>query len=335
MAGKMGCCNLDALLSSLNVPVRKKIRQVVERKKEPKYVYGLISEFLSEQGKGLRPALCLLTCKAVGGNGRNALPAAAAIEMFHNFTLIHDDIEDCSLMRRGKPTLHVKYGIPLALNAGDGLFMMVWEMVRTIRGPFREKAEKALLSAFTEVLEGQAIELGWYLENKWDVDENDYVRMVSGKTGALMGVSCEVGALLGGAPKRVCKEMFWFGRELGIGFQIMDDVLNLTGDEKKYRKEIGGDIAEGKRTLIMIWAFRTLPKQKKERLMFLLGKKTKRPEDIKEAVGLIAESEGLAKAKEYAREVIERAKGRLCVLPDSRFKRALEALADYVLSRDR
>ena len=151
--------------------VEKKIGEIVPKGSEPAEVYGLIWDLVDRGGKRLRPALSLLSCEAVGGWEEDALGAAAAIEMFHNFTLIHDDIEDCSLLRRGKPCLHVQYGVPLALNAGDGLFMMVWKAAMGVGWNFEENkiAQKMLLEAFTKVLEGQAIELGWYYKNNWDV----------------------------------------------------------------------------------------------------------------------------------------------------------------------
>lgn len=326
---------LEVKLARLNAPVHRRLREIFSEKREPAAVYGLLSEFLLVEGKGIRPALCLLSCEVVGGKAKNALSAATAIEMFHNFTLIHDDIEDCSEMRRGKPCMHVNYGVPLALNAGDGLFMMVWRETLSIQGARREWAQKLLLSTFTEVLEGQALELGWYRNGKWDVSEKEYLQMVGGKTGALIAASCEVGALLGGADAKTCKALSRFGAGIGVGFQIIDDVLNIVGDEKKYKKEIGGDIREGKRTLITMWALRLLSGEKRERLSFLLKKVDKSNSEITETLALLRESGAPEKAMEYAQKQVDAALSELDCLPSSRAKIILMKLAAYITKRER
>jgi len=322
-------------LSRLNVPVYNRLKEIFGEKQEPAAVYGLLSEFLLVEGKGIRPALCLLSCEAVGGRTDAALKAAAAIEMFHNFTLIHDDIEDCSEMRRGKPCMHIKYGIPLALNAGDGLFMMVWREALSIKSPRKEEAQTLLLFAFTEVLEGQALELGWSKDDDWNISEKDYLKMVGGKTGALIAVSCEVGALLGGADEKTCKAMSRFGAGIGVSFQIIDDVLNIIGDEKKYKKEIGGDIREGKRTLITMWALRILTGAKRARLEMLLKKKNKSDEDINEALLLLKESGAPKKALRYAEKMVDSSLSELKCLPDGKARHILAQLAEYITKRER
>ena len=327
--------NLEKALIEINSPVREKIAALLAGKKEPMEVYGLLSEFFSRKGKSLRPVLCIECCKAVGGREDEALQAAVAIEMFHNFTLIHDDIEDNSEMRRGSPCLHVKYGLPLALNAGDGLFMMVWQEAQKIDGPKRERVIALLLSAFTQVLEGQAAELGWYYKNKWDVTEQEYYTVIEGKTGALIAASCEAGAILGGADEEQSRALSGFGMDLGLGFQIIDDVLNIVGDERKYGKEIGGDIQEGKRTLITIWALRTLQAAKKARLEAILKKKKKSSAELHTAIKLIKESGAPKEVMDVAERLVDRAIGRLEVLPDGGQKETLRKLAEYVTRRQR
>lgn len=327
--------SFEQKLVRLNQPVRERLHAVFGAKRQPEEVYGLLAEFMSSEGKLLRPALCLSACEAVGGKSVDAAPAAAAIEMFHNFTLIHDDIEDCSQMRRGKPCLHVKYGLPLALNAGDGLFMMVWQEALSLAGPKKEQAQALLLSAFTKVLEGQALELGWYHKKKWDVSEQDYYQVVEGKTGALISACCEVGGLLGGADAKTCSALRDFGMGIGVGFQIIDDLLNIVGDEKAYGKEIGGDISEGKRTLLTINALATLPVKKKARLEGILKLPVKRAEDVASAVELLRESNAPAFAKAAAEARIAAAMSKLAILPESEAKMILVGLADYITRRKR
>ncbi len=326
---------IERKITRLNKPVCSRLGALFDGKREPFEVYGLLSDFLSSKGKLLRPALCLSACKAVGGRMRDAVPAAAAIEMFHNFTLIHDDIEDCSQLRRGRPCLHIKYGLPLALNAGDGLFMMVWQETMRIPKKNREEAQARLLAAFTKVLDGQAIELGWYRQNQWDVSEREYRLVVRGKTGALIAGACEVGGVVGGASSAAQKALYDFGMGVGVGFQIMDDALNLVGDEKKYGKEIGGDIREGKRTLITIRALEMLRGRRRERLVGLLRKPNKSSGDVRDAVRLLRESGAVAETVEAAQKIVDRAIGRLDALPKGEGRSDLIELARYITVRKR
>jgi geranylgeranyl diphosphate synthase type I len=327
--------DLERRIDAINAPVRRRLMRTFSRRRAPDEVYGLLSEFLLVEGKRLRPALCLSSFSSVGGNGKSALRAATAIEMFHNFTLIPDDIEDCSQMRRGKPCMHIKYGLPLAVNAGDGLFMMVWREALDIGGSRSVEAQKMLLAAFTRVLEGQAIELGWYHKNKWDVDEKEYCEMVSGKTGALIAVSCEVGALLAGADSKTCRALSRFGMGIGIGFQIIDDALNLVGDEKKYRKEIGGDVREGKRTLMTIWARRSLPRKLSLELDAIMKKGVKSDADVKRVIELIKMSGAVEKAMARASKIVKTAMAELDCLGQSKAKRDLVGIAEYITKRER
>jgi len=327
--------DIEAALAKINQPVRQRLTKVFGAQKRPFEVYGLLSEFLSVEGKLIRPALCTVSCSAVGGRAADALHAAAAIEMFHNFTLIHDDIEDCSLLRRGKPCMHMKYGVPLALNAGDGLFMMVWKEAMEIWHPKKEEALKRLLLGFTQVLEGQAIELGWYSAKKWDVNEGDYFKVVEGKTGALIATACEVGGVLGGGSAEQHRALSYFGFGIGVGFQIADDVLNIVGDEKKYGKEIGGDVLEGKRTLITIRAQEMLLGKEKARLVALLKKERKNLEDVSEIIGLLKDSGAVASAMKTADQKIAAAKARLQELPKTPARQVLYELADYITKREK
>ncbi|MCX8174668.1 MAG: polyprenyl synthetase family protein [Candidatus Micrarchaeota archaeon] len=327
--------DLERSLRKLTRPVRDRMRRLFEERRKPYEVYGLLSEFLSEEGKLIRPALCLCSCLAVGGKIKDAVPAATAIEMFHNFTLIHDDIEDCSSLRRGKPCLHVKYGVPLALNAGDGLFMMVWKEALALKGPVGVEAQRLLLSAFTKVLEGQAIELGWYRTKKWDVKQEEYYEVVRGKTGALIAVSCEVGALLGGATKAQRRALYEFGLGVGVSFQIVDDILNVVGDESKYGKEIGGDIKEGKRTLLTIFALENLERRKVDELRRILEKKERTQDEVRRALCLIKESGAVEQAGEIAGWMAQKALGKLKVLGENEGARMLRLLGEYIIKRQK
>jgi geranylgeranyl pyrophosphate synthase len=327
--------SIEERIERANRPVEARLRRIFQGGKRPFEVYGLLSQFMGLSGKRLRPALCLACCQAVGGKPRQALAAAVAIEMFHNFTLIHDDIEDDSILRRGKPCLHIKYGLPLALNAGDGLFMLVWREALGISGSRQNAVQRRLLDGFTKVLEGQAIELGWYNSNNWNVTEKQYYGVVSGKTGALIAASCEAGALLGGASLKTSKALYDFGMGIGIAFQIIDDALNIVGDEKKYRKEIGGDIREGKRTLITIWALKMLAPEKRGRLERLLKKKRKRDSDVREIIVLLKQSGAVDAAVKRAQGIVDRSLSKLSALRPGPHREFLNDLGRYITHRQR
>ncbi|MBI5159224.1 polyprenyl synthetase family protein [Candidatus Micrarchaeota archaeon] len=323
----------------LNATVPKidaELLRVVRKDNGPREVYGLIEEFLARGGKRVRPALCMLSCEAVGGKAEQALPAGAAIELFHSFTLMHDDIEDDSELRRGKPCIHKLHGIPLAINAGDGLFVLVWNAVQALDlTPKKQIAVCAMLTqAFTRVLEGQAIELNWRRENNWNLRAEDYFNMAGGKTGALIAASCEVGGFAGGAKKRQLKALRVYGEAIGLAFQIQDDVLNLVGEEEKYKKEIGGDVTEGKRSLASIRALEKLEGAEKERLLKLLSSSTRDKNEILEAISLMKKSSAIDYAANEAVKLIEKAKKALDALPASEQRETLVSFADYFISRE-
>ena len=327
-------------LSSQSHIFNKEIEKTIPRNREPFEVYGLIWEFLDRGGKRFRPAMVKLSYEAVGGDPKTendfVIPIGAGIEMFHNFTLLHDDIEDDSDMRRGKPTIHKMYGIPLAINAGDGLFMMVWEALLKSKLPSEKllEAQHVLSTAFRHVLEGQAIELNWYRENRFDVDEELYSRMTRGKTGALISASCEVGAMMGNAKPDQRKALADFGMAVGVAFQIQDDVLNLAGSEEKYGKEIGGDISEGKRSLITIHALSHANAKDKKALTDILASKTKDKEKVRQAIEICKRNGSIDYASSKAKSIVEEAKQKIMVLPNNEASRRLLQLADFFIYRE-
>lgn len=304
-------------------------------KQDPR-VYGLLVPFLKRGGKRIRPALCLLSCGAVGGKPRDALGPAAIIELFHNFTLIHDDIEDDSRFRRGEPTLHVSHGIPMALNSGDALYTLLLELLVLLdMKPARlVKLQKLYVSDFRRVVEGQGIELSWIREGRFNISEQDYLAMIDGKTSALIGLSCEAGAFVGRAGKRQCRMLREYGESIGAAFQIQDDVLNLTGEFEKYQKEIGGDITEGKRTLMVVHCLSKADEKDKQKLTAILASHSKEKADIDEAIAILRRYGSIDYAAKRAEKLVNQAKKRLRSLKDGEDKAGLLAIADYVVNRE-
>jgi len=317
----------------------QRVEQIMEGElsQEDARVYGMLVPFLKRGGKRFRPALALVSCGAVGGDRDAALEPAAVIELFHNFTLIHDDIEDDSRFRRGEPTLHITHGIPIALNSGDALYTLLWKKLISLKMPPGRlvKLQAMYADAFKRVVDGQGIELSWIKEGRFDITEAQYLGMINGKTSALIGLSCEAGAMIGGAKKRLQKAMRQYGECIGAAFQIQDDVLNLTGSFEKYKKEIGGDISEGKRTLMVVHCLAHADPQDKARLISILSSHTKDQGEISEAISYMDKYKSLDYARARALKLVEEAKLIAGRLADSEDKAALMSLSDYVVKRER
>lgn len=307
-----------------------------ELAKEDGRIYGMLAPFVKRGGKRIRPVLMLLACGAVGGEPRAVVQPAAIIELFHNFTLIHDDIEDDSQFRRGEPALHITHGIPIALNSGDALYTFLWRKLVSLElAPSKlVRLERLYADAFKEVVDGQGIELSWIRSGRFDVSEEEYLRMAHGKTSALMGLSCSAGALLGGAGKRLSGKLRDYGEKIGAAFQIQDDVLNLTGEFEKYKKEIGGDISEGKRTLMVVHCLSRASEEDRKRLVAILSSHSRDKGEVDAAIAILRKYGSVDYARQRALRLVAEAKKRLAALPDSADKSALLSIADYVVMRE-
>jgi geranylgeranyl pyrophosphate synthase/uncharacterized protein with NAD-binding domain and iron-sulfur cluster len=225
-----------------------------------RHLYGQIRDFVARSGKGLRPALCIATARALGGKAEDALQVAAGIEMLHNAFLVHDDIEDGSELRRGVPTLHRRVGTPLAVNTGDAMNALAMRLVRQGGARLGPSVCLRILDEvdhmLVESLEGQATELGWVRDNELGVTSDDYLRLVLKKTAWYSFIHpLRIGALVARGDDTDLARFDAFGYLLGLAFQITDDVLNLKGSAQRYGKEIDGDLLEGKRTLILTHAY--------------------------------------------------------------------------------
>jgi geranylgeranyl diphosphate synthase, type II len=284
---------------------------------EIQLLYDMMKDYPSRGGKGLRGSLCLLWCELFSGKKLNAMVTASALELFQNWILIHDDIEDGSDLRRGLPALHKKHGVELSINAGDALHGKMWELLLTNKSIVGEGLTLDILSEFTAMLnettEGQQIELSWTYLNNWDISEKDYLVMVTKKAAWYTCITpCRLGVLLssldrdakGSLPARtsnIMERIVDFGTNLGIAFQIVDDVLNLTADESKYGKEILGDLFEGKRTIMLIHLLDYLDEKRKTNVLEILSKQRseKSVDEIRQVFDLMKESGSI----EYARRV--------------------------------
>src|SRR5215831_11822939 len=249
----------------------------VPQREPQRYLYAPLASYLSRTGKGIRPALCIATCRAFGGDPSDALASATAIEMLHNGFLVHDDIEDDSDLRRGLPTMHAEHGVPIAVNAGDMLTALSVRILRdnlpSLGLPLTWRVYDEFEHMMQESLEGQAMELGWVRDNRCDIADEDYLRMVLKKTCWYSFIHpCRIGALIATKDGVDLDRFNRFGYYLGAAFQIQDDLLNLVGDERRYGKEIGGDLLEGKRTLMLMHLLRQLQRRDVARVTEYLGR---------------------------------------------------------------
>lgn len=272
--------------------------------------YSTLLDYPLRRAKGLRPALCIAVARALGAALEDVLPSATVLEIYHNAFLIHDDIEDGSLERRGAPALHQTHGVPAAVNCGDGLLAL------TLR-PLLDNTERLGLGRALRVLEiyaatvvetyeGQAQELRWIEDGAWDLSDADYESMVERKTCSYSFVApARVGAAVAGASAEVEQRLVPFFRRLGLAFQIQDDLLNLEQGRDAYGKELAGDLWEGKRTLMLLHALRTAPTGDRARALAILARP--RPSrQSRELALVLAELEAAGRLDRAGAEAIAR-----------------------------
>jgi len=253
---------------------RKIIEQKIEKvfaKRKPRSLYAPSAYLLSSGGKRLRPLLVLLSAKAVNAKLSEVYNAAIAVELLHNFTLVHDDIMDNADKRRGRLTLHKKYDHNTAILAGDSLLSIAYEyLLKDCNGNAKE-----VISSFTrgliEVCEGQSLDTDFELRK--NVALSEYITMIKKKTAAMAEMCCRIGALLGGGTKSQVNALGNYGLNLGIAFQIQDDLLDISADEKKFGKTIGGDLVEGKKTFLFLEALEKSRGEDRKKLLKVIEKK--------------------------------------------------------------
>nr|HQV33996.1 polyprenyl synthetase family protein [Calditrichia bacterium] len=206
--------------------------------------------FLQMPGKKIRPLLCMAAAEAVRGESKAALPAALAVELFHDFTLIHDDIMDQDELRRGLKALHVRYDDGTAILVGDLMIGLAYQQLMQIPQPALDSIARVFSEALVRVCEGQALDKEF--ENRSDVTLDEYLEMIGKKTGWLIKVACELGALCGGGSEREVQELARFGYSLGLAFQIQDDLLDVIADQEKLGKKVGSDFLMDKKTYVTL-----------------------------------------------------------------------------------
>jgi len=284
-------------------------------------------------GKRLRPLLATISCEAVGGTADAALPFGIALEMVHNFTLVHDDVMDEDDTRRGIKTVHAAYGIPEAILSGDALFARAFELALDAKVGDSElvKLVDILARSVRLLAEGQQMDMDF--EEARSVASEQYMKMIELKTAVLYQAAAQGGAVVGKASAAQEKALAEYGRLIGLGFQIWDDVLDLRSDQATFGKPVLNDIRNGKKTLIVVQALEDLKGGQRAEFLSVLGKKNASISELTRARDILDEVGAIDHAVKVADGLVEGAKDRLKVLKESDHKRSLIAFADYVVKR--
>jgi geranylgeranyl diphosphate synthase type II len=312
---------------------------------EPRrHLYDLVADYPTRGGRMLRPSLCIATAHVFGAAPEQAARTAAGLELLHNAFLVHDDVEDDSEERRGRPTLHALHGVPIAVNVGDALTLLSLAPLIDNRAELGDRLAMRVLEETLrmarETVEGQALELGWRRENAIDLTQADYLEMILKKTCWYTSIHpSRAGALIGTRDGIDLERFVRFGFFLGAAFQIQDDLLNLVGDAERYGKELHGDLWEGKRTLMLIDLLQKATPSERAQLAELLRlpRHERSAADVRwirkqmDAYGCLAHARqvahGLAGAALHEYSLLYGG------LPDSRDKRFIEGLITWVIER--
>ncbi len=328
-------------LEELNI-IKKNFEEIAKKidkfilKNLSKNVLNLLNSsqhYIIAGGKRLRPFFILKSYSLLAENSERIIPAAAAVEILHTFSLIHDDIMDKDLFRRNVPTVHIKWNESLAILAGDFLLSQAFVFVDQAKIPQEIKYNIMLElgRVSSKLCEGQALDI--VFEERVDVSIEEYMKMIELKTAALFKTSTYIGGLCANASDSQIEALKEFGNKFGIGFQIIDDILGLIGEEIEFGKPIGSDLREGKKTYLLLYALEHLKDPEKSKLITILAKKDKNMEDISKGIDLIKHSGAFESAKKLVKNLLDEAISKLEVFPDSEAKKELQQLAKFSIQR--
>ena len=307
--------------------------QQLELPKSPKNLYDPLRYFLNLGGKRTRPSLTLLACSLFGQPGVKAINAAMAVELFHNFTLIHDDIMDDAPLRRGEQTVHEKWDRDIAILSGDVLFVEAYSLLAKHEGAVLTNLLSVFSRTAREVCEGQQMDMDF--ESSSTVTIEAYIEMIRLKTSVLLGAALEMGAIVAGAENELdIRNIYDFGVNIGLAFQMHDDILDVHADSKKFGKQVGGDILSNKKTFLLLKAFELADEKTKAVLdeQLINGK----GEDKIEKVKAIFDQLGIRAAAEEQKELFyqEALRNMQQINVPEENKKELLGLAKYLMSRD-
>jgi geranylgeranyl diphosphate synthase, type II len=298
---------------------------------EPSSLYDPAEYFLGLGGKRIRPVMCLMGNELFDEINPDVYPVATAVELFHNFTLIHDDIMDRAPLRRGQPTVHTKYGEPTALLAGDVMMVVAYDYLNRVNSLYVKKIINQFNITAKEVCEGQQLDMDF--EERDSVNMDEYIKMITLKTSVLLASSLKLGSILGGAGERNQYHLYEFGKNLGIAFQVQDDYLDAFGDPEKFGKQIGGDILANKKTFLLLHAKETANASQKAELELLL--KGNPADKVDRVLNIYRESSVDEWALQLKNDFLQKALFHLDeIAVVSLRKKPLEDLASFLIQRD-
>lgn len=302
-------------------------------KGNPQELYNAASHLIVSGGKRLRPYMVMKSCEMLGGKTRNAISAASAIEMVHNFTLVHDDIMDNDEMRHGVTTVHKKFGIPIAILAGDVLFSKAYQVVSSTSLSSDSVVElvSRLAKSCVDVCEGQLLDIRMAKSEKIP-SQSQYIKMIEKKTAALFEVSCAMGAVCANAKRKDVSNLSSFGKNLGIAFQITDDLIGVLGDPKVTKKPVGNDLREGKKSLPILLAINLAKGKNKEIVLKAFGNSFATQDDIEKALKIMRRLKIEKTVRRQAQLYAQRAKKSLQSYSGSA-KKDLLSLLSFVVKR--
>jgi geranylgeranyl diphosphate synthase type II len=299
---------------------------------QPSKLYNAASHILGITGKRIRPVLCLMGNELFDTLHPDVMEVGSAVELFHNFTLLHDDIMDKAPLRRGKQTVHMVYGEPAAILAGDVMLINVYERLNKVSAHYKQKIIAVFNKAAIEVCEGQQLDMDFEGMEAERVQYDDYVHMIGLKTSVLLAASLQLGAIIGGAGDGNQQHLYSFGKNIGIAFQIQDDYLDAFGDPEKFGKQQGGDILVNKKTFLLLKALELCnPAQRAELQMLMETSPADKVERVLSLFRSCKVDEWAEKEKERFQQLAFQSLDSIAVL--SNRKTALMELANYLLNR--
>ena len=303
--------------------------------RDPQRLYDAARHLLLGGGKRMRPVIAMIACEAVFGEQKSVLPFGAALELMHNFTLVHDDIMDKSLMRRGLPTVHVKFGDATAILAGDLLFAKAFQAMHelSIGADEYKELEGDLVQCVLDICEGQDLDMAF--EQRKIVGEKEYLHMISKKTGVLFQLAAKGGGRIGGGSDAEVDALSNYGMFLGLSFQIWDDYLDMSSDLAVLGKDIGNDIRNGKKTLIAVHCLSRATPDQKRVLDAIFGNPKASETEVKAVLGVFKDSGSIEYARSVAHHYNQEAKANLEHLQDSAARKLLQELADFAITREK
>jgi len=353
--------DIEKILAQKAAIIDKTIEKYIPRKfsknailfkiNPPRFAYNLeainkaiaepIWEFLDRGGKRWRPTLFLLICEALGKNPEDYVDFAIIPEIIHNGTLMIDDIEDASELRRGKPCTYRIYGLDIAINAGNAMYYLpLLPLIKNREKLSPEKLAKVYEIYVEEMISlslGQAMDIAWHkgLANADKLDEENYLQMCAYKTGTLARMAAKMAAVLADADEELVEKLGCFAESIGVAFQMQDDILDLTSEEFAEKKGgYGQDITEGKRTLIVIHTLKVAEKEDRERLIEILNMHTSDQKLRNEAIAIMRKYGSIEYAKKFARKIVQESWGEVeKLLPASEAKEKLNAFAKFLIER--